>query len=248
MAARTSSEQVDVGPAPRRRRESWRIPIAMLLGLSLGALVLLAAASVLVISIWSGIRSTIDLLQDQAVFAIDTVEARLEEHLVPAEDQLDFINDLVSAGRLDPNDDRQMEHVLTGALAATPQVDGIIFIDSDGRLRGVGRVGGGAYWISDEYAGGPDIDALTDDIDNMQGGGWGDVVWSPGLEIAVQTIRRPVIVDGEIIGVLGAGVSIQKLSRLAAELEDDFGHRVFILQGDNMILAHPSLADDVGRD
>ncbi len=218
----------------------------MLLGLSLGALVLLAAASVLVISIWSGIQSTIDLLQDQAVFAIDTVEARLEEHLVPAEDQLDFINDLITAGRLDPNDDQQMEDVLTGALAATPQVDGIIFVDTNGRLRGVGRVGGGAYWISDDYAGGPDIDALTDDMDNMRGGGWGDVVWSPGLEIAVQTIRRPVSVNGDVIGVLGAGVSIQKLSRLAAELEEDFGSRVFILQGEDMILAHPSLADDVG--
>ncbi|MEM7121747.1 MAG: adenylate/guanylate cyclase domain-containing protein [Pseudomonadota bacterium] len=217
----------------------------MLLGLCLGTLVLLAAASVLVISIWSGIQSTIDLLQDQAVFAIDTVEARLEEHLIPAEDQLDFINDLIVAGRLDPNDDQQMENVLTGALAATPQVDGIIFVDTGGRLRGVGRVGGGAYWISDEYVGGPDIDALTDDIDSMQGGGWGNVVWSPGLEIAVQTIRRPVIVNGEVIGVLGVGVSIQKLSRLSAELEDDFGHRVFILQGDNMVVAHPSLADDV---
>ncbi len=217
----------------------------MLLGLCLGTLVLLAAASVLVISIWSGIQSTIDLLQDQAVFAIDTVEARLEEHLMPAEDQLDFINDLIVAGRLDPNDDRQMEDVLTGALAATPQVDGLIFVDTDGRLRGVGRVGGGAYWISEDYAGGPDVEALTDDMLNLQGGGWGDVVWSPGLEIAVQTIRRPIIVGGEVIGVLGVGVSIQKLSRLASELEDDFGHRVFILQGDDMVVAHPSLADDV---
>ena len=217
----------------------------MLLGLCLGTLVLLAAASVLAISIWSGIQSTIDLLQDQAVFAIDTIEARLEEHLTPAEDQLDFINDLIVAGRLDPNDDQQMENVLTGALAATPQVDGLIYVDTDGRLRGVGRVGGGAYWISEEYAGGADVEALTHDIENMQGGGWGDVVWSPGLEIAVQTIRRPVIVNGETIGVLGVGVSIQKLSRLSAELEEDFGTPVFVLQGDTMVVAHPSLADDV---
>ena len=209
MASETTSDNADLPQATQRARTPWRIPIAMLLGLSLGALVLLAAATILVISIWSGIQSTIDVLQDQAVFAIDTVTERLDDHLSPAEEQLNFINDLIVSGRLDPSDDRRMEDVLTGALAATPQVDGIVFLDNEGRMRGVVRSGGGGgYWFDEDQPPDTETNALTDNVAARESGRWGDLVWSPALDTAVQTIRRPVVVGGDEVGVLGAGVSV----------------------------------------
>jgi class 3 adenylate cyclase len=243
MVTQTAQEPVEPARLSTQDRSAWRVPIAPLLGVSIGALVLVAAASVLAISLWSGVQSTVHLLEKQAVFAVETIEQRLDDHLSPAEEQLDFINDQIVAGRLDPSNDRQMEDVLTGALAATPQVDGIVFIDLGLRMRGVLRSGGGGYWIDEDHSVDPDFVAFADSSITTGNETWGDIVWSRSLDVPVQGVRKPVIVNGQFIGFLGAGVSIQKLSRFVANFETAFGSRVFILRGREQVLAHPAQAE-----
>ena len=245
MASETTAERAAASRIDQRSPVPRRIPIAILLGLCLGALVLLAAASVLVISIWSGVQTTLDVVEDQAILAIDMVEQSLDDHLAPAEHQMGFINDMIVAGRLDPADDQRLEDVLTGALAATPQVDGIVFLDPALRMRGVVRSGGGAFWIDEDHAGDPNFQAFADDAARNPSLLWGDLVWSPTLDTTVQSIRRPVFVGGAFVGALGAGVSPVKLSRFVKQFETDDGAQIFILHGHTQVLAHPALADGI---
>jgi len=245
MVSEPTTARFAAPEAARQLRSSWRIPIAFLLGLSIGALVLVAASTVLVISLWSGVQSTVHLLQQQAVISVDTVQERLEDHLAPAQEQLYFINDLIVSGRLDPRDDRRMEDVLTGALAATPQVDGIVFIDLSLHMRGVMRSGGGAYWVDEDQSLNPDFQLMTDPQTVRESKGWGELAWSTGLDVPVQILRQPVVVGGELVGMLGAGASVLDLSRFVRSVETEFGSHVFIMRGRGQVLAHASFADGI---
>ncbi len=230
------------GAAARRRHRS--VPIAILLGASLGALVLVAAVSVLVISIWSGVESTIDQLENQAVMAVNTIEQRLDDHLSPAVEQVRFVHDLMVTGRLDPADDGRLEDVLTGTVAATPQVDGIVFIDRRLMMRGVGRSGGGAFWVKIDQSAHPGYrHAWNTTGQGPRSAYWLGLLWSPELYETVAVVHQPVHVDGEFVGMLSAGVAVSKLSRFVAGFESEVEGQTFILRGEKEVIAHPALVE-----
>src|SRR3954463_11075882 len=112
------------------KRRRLRLPIAAVLVAGFGTLMLAAVASVLILGLSSAGRNTFALLNDKADLAIDSVAVRVRHQLDPARDQLSFLNELLVSGKLDPNDQVRMLDTLRGALAATPQVTGVIFAPS----------------------------------------------------------------------------------------------------------------------
>ena len=244
MAVELASADQGTGASAGTRTRRRSIPIAVLLGLSLGALVLVAAASVLVISMWSGIQTTIDQLESQAVLGVHTIEQRLNDHLSPAVDQLRFVHDLIASGQLDPQDDARMKDILTGAVAATPQVDGIVFIDLTYVMRGIGRSGGGAYWIEVDQSGDEGFRAgVAEGLQGPRSAYWIGTLWSREIDETVAVVRQPVFVDGTYTGILATGVAVSKLSRFVAGAESQLQGRSFILRGQNEVIAHADLVE-----
>src|SRR3546814_19881695 len=76
-------------PLPGLRRR-LRLPIAAVLVVGFGTLMLVAVASVLFIGLGSAGRNPFSLLQDKAALAIDNVQVRLDRELAPDRDQADF--------------------------------------------------------------------------------------------------------------------------------------------------------------
>lgn len=72
-------------------------------------------------------------------------------------------------------------------------------------------------------------------------GYWADLFYNPGIETTFINYRRPLRKNGRFVGLIVAAVTIEDLSRLAAELSNIFGNTTFLMYGDDRVLAHPRL-------
>jgi len=212
------------------------ISISLLLSLSLGALILVTVVSVLSISLYSGISSTLRILERQALLVVDNAATRVEDHLSPAISQLRFIHDLIVTGQLDPTNQAALKTLLTGAVAATPQVGGLVFVDTNQYMRGIQRIGGGVVWMEQDQSAQPIL--LPRKSESTR---WGRILWSREQDVAVLTLSQVVRARDRYIGMLGAGVSVARLSNFVSQIESGFGGRVFILSGREKVIAHRNL-------
>src|SRR3546814_4218439 len=129
-------------PLPGLRRR-LRLPIAAVLVVGFGTLMLVAVASVLFIGLGSAGRNTFSLLQDKADLALDNVQVRLGHQLDPVRDQADFLAGRILAGAFDTDDPKALTDALPMALAATTQVTGNGYIPTvDMTARWSGRIEG----------------------------------------------------------------------------------------------------------
>ena len=230
---------------PRAAADAGRrgISISLMLSLSLGALIVITVVSVLTISLYSGISSTLDILERQALLVVDNAATRVEEHLAPATHQLSYIHDLIATGQLDPSDSAQLKTLLTGAVAGVPQVGGLVFVDPDLRLRGIYRIGGGAFWVEEDQSEMPMFRSIIEDARDTYGAKWGGLLWSDAQYVAVLTVGQAVRINDEYVGTIGAGVSVARLSNFVAQIESGFSGKVFILSGRENVIAHPNLME-----
>src|SRR3546814_1536757 len=106
-------------PLPGLRRR-LRLPIAAVLVVGFGTLMLVAVASVLFIGLGSAGRNTFSLLQDKADLALDNVQVRLGHQLAPVRDQADFLAGRILAGAFDTDGPQPLTDALTRALTAHP--------------------------------------------------------------------------------------------------------------------------------
>jgi class 3 adenylate cyclase len=219
------------------------ISISRMLSLSLGALIVITVVSVLTISLYSGISSTLGILERQALLVVDNAATRVEDHLSPATHQLSYIHDLIATGQLDPSDSVELKAFLTGAVAGVPQVGGLVFVDPNLRLRGIYRIGGGAFWAEEDQSDMPMFRDIIEKSRDEYGAKWGGLLWSDVNYVAVLTVGQAVRINDEYVGTLGAGVSVARLSNFVAQIESGFSGKVFILSGREDVLAHPNLME-----
>jgi adenylate cyclase len=224
---------------------------ALVGGISL--LVLLAVGLVLVVN-WSvGARNTNDLLADKSVLLVRGLEDPVRGVLEPVRRQIDAIGQLVEAGRVSSDDVEALTRVMTGALAATPQATAILFVTPDLREITVGRDEAGLPSVTtrDASTNAQLRDALTEARTRAaRGSYWWDPVFVSRSRTTVASVHRPIHIDGRFAGLMIAGVSMQELSRRAAETSAREGVTTFLESGDK-ILAHPRLAEahpDLGPD
>ena len=62
--------------------------------------------------------------------------------------------------------------------------------------------------------------------------------------MTVVNLRRPVVVDGEVKGVLASTITVQALSEFITGLETELGQNAFVLYERELVLAHSTLALD----
>ena len=214
------------------------VSISITLATSMGALVLLGVASVLAIGVATSQRNTLSLLNQQSQLIVAAMETAVENHIDPSIEQVDFIAALIESGALSLSDSEQVMDVLTGALAGTPQVGAILTWDTDYKTLGIyNDIDRNVGPILADFPNSPDILEFLNYMSNAPGMVFGDLMYVEGnTYVSIgRTLRR----DGVRQGYLGAGVTLQELSRLVTEISDLFGITAFILHGRDRVLAHP---------
>jgi len=217
--------------------------MATALALSIGAVVLLALGSVITINWWTNLQNLKELASSRAVLAAEMVELYVRGHLEPAEYQLEFVGRALETDRLDKENTEEVQVFLTGALAAAPQINALIFWDIDG-----------VETVISQDQDLQELDTTVRDVRNdplaqelFEWGreakemAWGDVVYVPTVDSSFINLSRPVHKGDEFLGVLTAAISIQELSAMTDEVSNLFNATVFVLEGQDYVVAHPYL-------
>ncbi|MGI9385522.1 MAG: adenylate/guanylate cyclase domain-containing protein, partial [Methyloligellaceae bacterium] len=219
--------------------------MSVALGLGLGFFVLTAVAGVLGIGLVIGYQNTIDLLRQKAELLIRSERNWTRQFLESAEHQITFISGQIASGEIEPSADEEFTSLLLGALAATPQIIRIQFIDTQYRLVGAVRRtsrNGETMPVFRSVRGDDKLKGLLDRAKTNREPYWGALLWLQDHKQAVLNYHQPVLKDGALVGVASAFVSIRQLSEAIADLQTDFGANAFILHGRDAVLAHPLMA------
>lgn len=228
-----------VGATARTARTTAATPVALTVGI--GAFVLVAVLSVLAVGAWSGYRNTADLLRQKATLVVDAAVARLSLHLGAAEEQTVFVARALTEGEVLRGDLDAFVPMLGGALAATPQINALYFLDTEHRLTGVERDGDGIVPVFAGLALDPDMRRIVAEAAERRAPYWAELLWRDTFDALHVNLRTPVWRDGEFQGVVLALVSVPSLSLLIGDLESQFGYNAYILLDEQRVLAHPLL-------
>jgi adenylate cyclase len=228
-----------VRPAGKRRR----IPVAALMALSFGTLVLLSIAGVLALTVGANIRNTLDLLGAQSTLLVDAMEDSLRAEMERAENAVNGVAELYAQGEFQIDDDKAMTAVLAGSLSGAGQATAMLICTPDMVCRGVARTADGkieALPVEAEKA--PQILAALEQRRQFNRLLWGSFVANDhGLfaNVSMPLSRGGGAPQGWAI----AAVELQKLSDITRDLSRRFGTHAFILDGDDRVIADERLAD-----
>ena len=223
------------------------VPFAAMLAASVGLLVLLAVAAVLAIQWRASQQNTLGLLNDQAVLIIDRLETGVRLHLQPAGALSEFVAGQVESGALDPTDRTALAELLTGALAAAPQISGALFIDPAlNRQFGLVRRDESLALVDKDLRRIPKVARAIEEARLAGRAFWGEPVFTD-LGTTVVNLRQPLFHQGQFLGLLVVGITVPELSEIVTQAGDLFGATAFILYGRDRVLAHPFLAAAANR-
>lgn len=215
-----------------------RLTFATVAVTGLGAFVALAVGVTLWLSASAAVRSTQELIAEQAEAHIDALEARIAARLQPVEAQAASISRAVRDGRLDLARGVELDAYMLGALASTPQVSGIAFVEPSGKMR---------RWSTDEGAQRADWSPRADVKEWLAQGavqeesGWRTPIWTPVKRLPALLHDVRLERGGRFAGMLAQVVPIAKLSEELVHFRAEHGLTPFILYGDDAVLAHPLL-------
>jgi class 3 adenylate cyclase len=220
-----------------------RIPISLTIATTFVGLVVVLLGSVLTVSYFSSLRNTLNLVGELVIQSSGFVKDELRDHLDSVIEQVDWTADLIATGPLDLADDQQVGNFLLGALAATPQVTALAYISTDKRVVRAYRGDPGEGWRLDTD---PPRDLAFTERTLKTGrerdkGFWNEILFSEPSQRSYINYVQPVRRNGEFLGVVLAAVSLNELSELVSQISDRVRGTVFILAGEDQIIAHPNL-------
>ncbi len=219
-----------------------RISIAAGLATAIGLLVLISVGSVLAIGAWLAQKNTFSLLSKNADLSVSASINRLTQHLKPSKYQAQFLAGRIANGDIDPDDKLAFTNLLTGALAAAPQINAVIYFDNQLRSFSVGRNRTSTPIFQNN------ADLSQDPVirQNMKraasGEFWGPPIWRERYKSTYLNYAHPVRRDGKFIGAVVSVVSVRKLSNFVGEGKLVQAGQRFILYGRDHVLAHSVLA------
>jgi class 3 adenylate cyclase/cell division protein FtsB len=220
-----------------------RAPIWLVLALAFAGLVLVTTAVIGGRLYAAAFRSTVDLIAETGNTRLNATTDALRTELRPAEDSSQFLADYILSGRVSIEDDRRIEDLLLGSLAASPQVIAVAFIRSDLYAVAAARNSGGEPF---SVSAGSVLDNPLFRLAYRSGAAmhqpdWGEPIYAPGLKISGLPLLAPLRRDGQVIGVIATLISVPELARhVLARAGNDAD--AFVLLDDGSLLVHPALA------
>ena len=218
-----------------------RIRITIVLMLALGGLTSIAVGAVLLISTYASLQNTLELTEKRAELTVAAIERGVADTLAQGQNLLGDIAARVANGSLDLADRARVSATLSGALASAPQLGGAVIFQPDTDELWVRRTTEGKV-VERNVRGASRAQFETDlkMFDDAQGMAWGEPVYFDQQTFI--RLRKPLMHNGVVVGVLLTGISLSKLSSLVGNLAiDDL--TPFVLYGDDKVLAHPALLD-----
>ena len=223
-----------------------RIPFSTVAVTGLGLFVAVAVGVTLAVSGATGVRTTQELLAERAESLLDSLERRLEARLRPIDAQASWIVQSVAEGRVDLADAARLDAFMSGALGATPQVTAIGITDPTGLVRRWSRSTDSAR--TEDWSDRQQIIDWLDQGRRQQQPSWRPPLWTSIERTAVLLHDAPLRRDGRYLGMLAQIVPLEKLSEDFADFAAETGVTPFVLYGEDRVLAHPALRDDMRED
>ena len=216
-----------------------RVTFATVAVTGLSTFVALAVGVTLYFASAAGVRSTQDLIAEQAESQLDALESRIASRLAPVETQAAAIARAVRERHIDFARRAELDAYMLGALSATPQVSGVAIVEPSGKMR---------RWIADEGAESADWSGLPDVREWLaqamadKKAAWRTPIWTPVKRVPALLHDAPLERGGRLVALLGQVVPIATVSEELAQFRAAHGVTPFILYGKDHVLAHPALA------
>lgn len=218
-----------------------RASITALLVTAFAGLVGTGIATVLAIQFLVGRDAALDLFRAKGDLLVELVASHLRQQLDPASAQLAFIAEVLAQPGGSLADDR-IADLLTGALAAAPQIQRVAFIRPDLKATVVDRADDGVTVLHPDLSGQRQARSGLEESRAAVGGRWGELLFVPSLNGPAVNRRQSVWREGRFEGAMVALVSLRQLSVLV-ERSGAEGHagQAFVLSGRDHVLAHARL-------
>jgi adenylate cyclase len=215
--------------------------MTVVLMLALGGLTSIAVGSVLLISAYASFKNTKELTQKRAELTVAAIERGVADTLGQAQNMIGDIAARVADGSLDLADRPRLAATLSGALASAPQLGGVAIFQPEVDELWVRRTNKGKITQRDvPGAGRAQFNTITAVFNGTEAMDWGKPTFFDRQTYL--DLRRPLLKDGAVVGVISTGISLSNLSTLVGDLAiDDL--TPFVLYGDDQVLAHPALRD-----
>lgn len=220
-----------------------RFPISLTIVTTFVALFVVLLGSVLTISYLSSVRNTLHLFGELATQSSNFVRDELKDHLDSVIEQADWVAALIATGRFDLDNPQQVGNFLLGALAATPQVNVVVYITPDSKVVRAFRGYPGESWRL-ETKPPKDLGFLERKLKagrERNNGFWSEIVFNERSQRSYISYVRPVRRNDEFLGVVLAAVSLNELSTIVTRISDRRRGTVFILVDEDRVIAHPNL-------
>ena len=221
-------------------RWDGRLSLTITLATAIGLLVFISVGIVLGVGVWLAQKNTTSLLSANAHQSISAAVDQIKQYLQPAEHQGRFLARRIVQGQIDPENREEFGKMLTGALAAAPQISAVMFIDTNRQSFVAAHAPNNEVFLGTvDYSNDPITKNLM--VGSSTSAKWGPPVWRREAGQTYIYLAQPVNRYGNFMGVIVAAVSIQGLSEFVGQSEfGDAGTR-FILYGNDQVLAHASL-------
>jgi adenylate cyclase len=229
-----------------RAMRQVRLPIALALALSFGALIAIAVAAVLLLMRDVAERNTRDLLVANAEESVNAVYQALDNQIDAATQQAGFLTGLIQADKVTLDETERLEDLLLGSLAAVPELTFVALVRND--LFGVvaARNAFGEPYMADSRTQMRNSQFRLALRKGLAASGplWSDINYAPELKTSFLPLLVPIRRGDSALGVIAIGVS---LSGLSQRMQQQFGASgvPFIVTMDGYVVAHPSMAAHV---
>jgi len=223
----------------------FRAPIWLVLALTFAGLVVLTTAVVAARLYSSALRSTTDLVAEMGDTRTAALAAAVKAELQPAEYSSRFLSSYLLSDRISINDDRRIQDLLLGSLAASPQVIGVAFIRSDLYVTAAARNVNGMPFatLSSTALGEPLFRLMYRNGAVLQQPDWGQPIYWPGLDVTGMPLLAPLRRDGQVIGVIATLISVPDFARRVLNRTREPGLNASVMLDDTSLIVHPLLAN-----
>ncbi|MBC6405384.1 MAG: adenylate/guanylate cyclase domain-containing protein [Rhodospirillales bacterium] len=230
------------GDARASAKGRW-LSLSRTVTIGLIVLLLASAGSSFWVAISTAHRNTIDLLDSLAAMMVSKVATEVDSYLETAQTQVDYLSSLVSKGAVDPNDEKLLTDLMIGALAAAPQVSGIVFVKADRQAILAGRRDGEFLIYRSDWRDKDEADELFENWDSLGKPSWRQLSYLEDFGETHVIVGGVALYKGEAMGFFLSVVPVRSISEYLAANDVDSATKSFVLVERETVLAASSLAD-----
>jgi adenylate cyclase len=223
----------------------FRAPIWLVLAVTFAGLVVLTTAVVAARLYSSALRSTTDLVAEMGDTRTAALAAAVKAELQPAEYSSRFLSTYLLSDRISVTDERRIQDLLLGSLAASPQVIGVAFIRPDLYTMAAARNANGMPFatLAQSAIEEPLFRLMFRNGATLQQPDWGAPLYWADLNVTGLPLLAPLRHDGELIGVLATLISVPDFARRVLNRTREPGLNAAVLLDDTSLIVHPTLAN-----